>query len=67
MIKAESNIPTIYRLNVLEKGVININIEVPIQIKRPSHKGNDRWPYIKYFLSKITDEKSGVSKSGIVS
>lgn len=30
MIKAESNIPTIYRLNVLEKGVININIEVPI-------------------------------------
>ncbi len=30
MINAESNVQTIYRLNVLEKGVMNINIEVPI-------------------------------------
>lgn len=57
----------VFKLDVKEDGVMNLNIEHKQSSRRNEYiKGVDRerWPYIKYFLSRITREQSGI-KSGI--
>lgn len=59
MDNAQKDVPYVYKLNVLEDGFFNINIEHKESSKRSEFvKGydRDRWPYIKYFLAKVQYE-----------
>ncbi len=53
---AQKDTPYVFRLNVLEDGFLNLNIEHKESSRRAEFiKGVDRvrWPYIKYFLAKL--------------